>query len=196
MILSGRKSTEHQGLLFDPEILEGQHGVVRNVIGDLAERLTATLVGGVRHKTDCTADYCPDVSAGTNYFESKAVGRSRTAFVYGGRLLKDREFAATRKLTYIIWHHRVLTTEAKSVAELENMALCGLVACYAVPFCEVDRICSAMTPDRLNSKYGGSATRPTYGSGYRINLKLLKRWEVYGWADKLTTAGIVTSANC
>lgn len=73
LTLSGYKSLERQAYLFDEPL--PRHGHVRCVVGDLCERLTAAMVGGRRHKTDCTADYCPDVSDERgNYYESKAGG--------------------------------------------------------------------------------------------------------------------------
>lgn len=180
-MISGYKSTESQGLLFDMP-LSGL-AIARNVTGDLAERLTARLVGGRRHKTDCTADYCPDVSARGTYFESKAVGRSRTAFVYGGRLDKDREFARTHRLVYVIWHHGADSKLAATEGDLERLVLETMRCVYVVPFAYIDLLCSRMSPDRLNSKYGGSDERPEYGSGYRINLTLLERWTHERYTD-------------
>lgn len=151
-------------------------GHARWVVGDLAEELTHRLVGGVRHKTDSRAWYCPDVSVGEDYYESKAVGRSRTAFVYGGRLEKDREFVVGgRELHYVIWHHSASVIGVATVEQLRAVILDSLVARYVVPFAEVDRICRTRRLDKLNSAYGGP-DKKTYGTGYRIPLALLERW--------------------
>lgn len=173
-MISGYKPTSLQGLLWDPPLDDGDHGRVRNVVGALAERLTAELVGGRIHKTDSTASYCPDVSARGVYFESKAVGRSKTAFVYGGRLDKDRQFAASHRLVYVIWHHGADSKLAQTESELEALVLRTMRVLYVVPFAAIDRLC--VVPDKLNSKYGGSDSRPEYGSGYRIPLMYLSRW--------------------
>lgn len=172
----GFKSLIVQPYLFD-EPLRG-HGHARTIVGDLAERLTARLTGGRRHRTDGRASYCPDVSAGDEYYESKAVGRSRTAFIYGGRLAKDREFALAHNLRYVIWHHRADTKLVETVGQLEAMVIEKLVCAYAVPFEEIDWLCAWLQPEPLNSKYGGSLGRPEYGSGYRIKLSALEQWRI------------------
>lgn len=171
--ISGLKSTEVQGYLWDDL---GNHGHVRTVVGALAEKLTAKLVNGKIHKTDSTASYCPDVSSNGTYFESKAVGRSNQAFVYGGRLEKDRVFAAEHRLVYVIWNHAANSKTVGSVSELEGLVFSTMRRLYIVPFAAIDQICSAITPGKLNSKYGGSNERPEYGSGFRISLSLLDRW--------------------
>jgi hypothetical protein len=183
-MISGLKSTERQLLLWERPL--GNHGDVRCVVGDLAETLTARLVGGARHKTDSRAAYCPDVSANGTYFESKAVGRSRTAFVYGGRLDKDRVFAASHRLVYVIWHHGADSKLAATAEQLVALVLRTMRCVYVVPFGAIDRLCSTIKPDRLNSKYGGSDSRPEYGSGYRIRLSLLGRC---GYGDRCVFCG-------
>lgn len=178
--ISGYKTVERQGLLW-PEPL-GNHGHARNVIGNLVEQWTAELVGGRRHKTDSRADYCPDVSTANAYFESKAVGRSKTAFIYTGRLEKDKAFAATNRLVYVIWHHCAVTRQATTVAELEALVALHFRCVYVVPFTAIAAICAALKVEPLNSKYGNT-NRPEYGAGYRINLKLLSRWKHAGQCE-------------
>lgn len=169
--------TEKQLLLFEPQL--GNHGHIRTLIGDLAEELTAEYLGGRRHKTQGTSEYCPDVSRGGVYFESKAVGKTRCAFVYKGRLEKDRAFAQQHPLAYVIWHHLADTTSVTSVPDLRALVLKTLRTVFIVPFSAIDRICRGLSAERLNSKYGNhNDNRPgkMYGSGYRIRLKLLDRW--------------------
>ncbi len=174
MKISAYKNPVVQPWLFDDL---GNHGHVRNVVGALCDRLTRQLVGGKSHRTDCTCDYCPDVSANGVYFESKAVGNSNQAFVYGGRLEKDREFvAAGHRLVYVIWRHGAESKLAKTVTELEQLVLATMKRVIVVPFVAVSAICANLVPDKLNSKYGGSDERPEYGSGYRMPLSLFDRW--------------------
>lgn len=173
-MVPGLRSPVSQGMLW--EVPMGGHAVARNVIGDLCERLTARMVGGVRHKTDARFAYCPDVSARGVYYESKAAGRGNQTFVYGGRLDKDREFARQHRLVYVVWRHGARTLECGTVEELERMVLATMKRAYVVPFAVVDAACAVMVPDRLNSAYGGSDERPEYGSGYRLPLRLFDRW--------------------
>lgn len=174
MRLSPLKSNVTQGLLFD-EPLRG-HGHVRTVVGELTERLTAALVNGRRHKTDCTADYCPDVSALGVYYESKACGRNRETFIYAGRLEKDRCFTALgNPLYYVVWSHCVETKLYETVAGLRAALMLGMRAVYVVPFNEISAICETLPLEKLNSAYGGT-DRQTYGEGYRIPLSQLNPW--------------------
>lgn len=175
MLISGFKSTEVQNFLYE-EALRG-HGHVRTVVGDLMERLTAAMVCGRRHKTQSNVDYCPDVSCidstGVRYFESKAAGMSKQVFIYEGRILKDREFVKQgNRLDYVIWHHLADTKKASTVQELETLLYASLQCVWTVPLVEIDRICSGLTVENLNSNYGGT-DRKTYGSGFRIPLSLL-----------------------
>ncbi len=175
MKISSYKSTEKQAYLFDQPL--GNHGHVRTVAGDLAERLTARYTGGKRHKTQSNAEYCPDVSSdgvdGLRYYESKTVGRSKTGFIYAGRLQKDIRFAQQQSLTYVIWHHVADTKEAVTVNYLERLLLHSMRELYLIPFSAIAQACENLTPDRLNSKYGNSDNQDgLYGSGYRLRLSL------------------------
>ena len=177
MRVSGYKSSEVQGLLFTQPL--GNHGHVRTVVGDLAEKLTCKLVGGRRHKTQSTAEYCPDVSDGMGtYYESKATGQSKQAFIYGGRLEKDKRFvAAGYNLSYVIWQHNAETKQVSTVEELRQLVLQTMLGVHVVPFQKIADICGLLPVEKLNSKYGEALSRPgTYGTGYRINLSLLKQW--------------------
>lgn len=191
--ISRYRSTEKQTTLF-PEPL-GKHGHIRTVIGNLAEDLTAFYFGGKRHR--CQNDhYCPDVSVilpfltapclhagSTTYFECKAVGTSRTAFVYSGRVKRDQAFAAQHELNYVFWHHLTHTKKATTVVELETLVLQEMQSLYVVPFNRLASVVSRLPEEKLNSAYyGPAATREgqqnTYGSGYRIPLSLLAGHEV------------------
>lgn len=172
MTVSGPKCIDQQAALWDMPIRSPAQ--VRNIIGDLAERLTVELTGGVRHKTDSTADYCPDVVDGDDYFESKAAGRSRITFVYGGRLHKEDLFTLQiKRLWYVVWHHTAKTTGIGTVEALEKLVLVSMKAVYVVPFPKVLEVCGRLKVEKLNSGYGGT-DRKTYGSGYRIPLRLLE----------------------
>lgn len=220
MTISGVKRCNEQPLLW--EVPLGNHGHSRNVIGQLAEELTAAYVGGRRHKSDSTKDYCPDVSAGNrcsgtvlerldgswkcvkcgwtydcpqpngcrtgtaSYFESKAVGQSNQAFVYAGRLEKDRRFAQQRPLNYVIWSHSTTVKGVETVEQLRRLMLASIRKTYMLSFEYLDAVCQRLTPEPLNSKYGGSDERPEYGSGYRIALSLIEHCVVNNWPNGLS----------
>ncbi len=173
ILISSPKSLEVQGLLWE-EPLRG-HGHCRTVIGDLAERLTIRRFGGVRLKTDSRCDYCPDIKWNWQYVECKAVGRTKQAFVYAGRLEKDREFALGHSLVYVIWHHLAETKRATTVQELERLVERNLQALYVVPFEFISALCDVLPIEKLNSKYGRHGSQE-YGSGYRFPLSKLERW--------------------
>lgn len=179
--ISGFKSRDVQSTLWDFPI--GNHGHVRTVLGDFVEDLTALLLGGKRHKTDSTKDYCPDVSVIERdaYFECKAAGLSKQTFVYEGRVERDRDFAAHHGLFYVIWHHRTETKLARTVNELKQMFLANMQRVYIVPFMVIDDYCRSHTPEKLNSKYGKHSDAETYGSGYRINLRDIAEYAVIEW---------------
>ncbi len=174
MRLSGFKAGHRQPTMFDRPVMG--HGGIRCAVGDLFERLTAAWVGGRRHRTDCRADYCPDVSVGNDFYESKGVGRSRRVFIYGGRLEKDREFSRIMSLTYVVWHHGACSRWLDTVEEIESAILFNLRSIHVVPFAAIADVCSQLAQKPLNSKYGGSDSRPTYGSGFTFSIKLLDPW--------------------
>lgn len=141
--------------------------------------MSCDLLGARRHKTDGRFPYCPDLSNPQAYFECKAVGTSREVFIYSGRLLKDRLFAAEHSLLYLIWHHGVKVKGITTVAELECVLRANVRSVYLVPFSVIDRVCSVLPVESLNSKYGKRpGTEGAYGSGYRFHLRLLSRWGI------------------
>lgn len=191
MKISGYKTADRQLTFWDQPL--GNHGHCRTVLGDLVEDLTARLFNGRRHKTDCTADYCPDVSAGGVYLECKAAGKSKQIFVYGGRLEKDCEFSEHHPLLYVIWHHRTNTKRYSTVEGLQRGFLRNMQCVYVVPFQEICRICREEVPkEKLNSKYYGShgsdEVKQQYGEGYRIRLRLLQSWKVITWKSDGTAS--------
>lgn len=159
----------------------GNHGHRRNVVGDLIEVITCSVLRGKRHKCSGNFDYCPDVSVGGNFFECKAIGRSRQTFVYEGRLLKDRKFARFQPLYYAVWHHTANTLYAHTVEQLQCLVLAKMRWMALIPFAEIDRICSLTTATRLNSKYGKSSERKLYGSGFRISLSSILPYKALEW---------------
>jgi hypothetical protein len=177
-------------LLLFPEPL-GNHGHVRTVVGALCERLTCELTGGRRHKTQGTADYCPDVSLAGRYFESKAAGKKGETFVYEGRLAKDRLFAAAFPLSYVIWHHKTDTLRSATVDELEAAVLVAMRAVYVVPFAALDAAALASPVMKLNSGYGQTrhTDKKIYGSGRRVRLGSLAPYKLLQWSTGLD-AGI------
>ena len=174
--ISELKTKLRQPMLFDEPL--GNHGHVRTLIGEWAEQITAYVFEGNRHRTDSTADYCPDVSTSEGYIECKAAGRSRQTFIYGGRLDKDTAFANGHPLSYCIWTHSADSKQAATVSQLRRMFFGSLTGYVLIPFWNLHRIALAQPITRLNSKYGNSNSNPTYGSGYRIPLRLLDRWRV------------------
>lgn len=182
MIISGFASAERQGQLFDQPL--GNHGRVRNVIGDLAERTIEALLGGRRHKDDSQCDYCPDVSvmspAGRVYVECKSVGQSNQAFIYSGRLEKDFLFAESRLLFYGILSHRMATKDYRYVSHIQREFFLHLDAFYLVPFLEIAKLCQK--EENLNSNYGGT-DRKIYGRGFRFPLKAVEDWRAVEWEE-------------
>jgi hypothetical protein len=161
------KVSNPQTFLWEQPI--GNHGHVRTTLGDFAEDLTALLFHGTRLRTDSRADYCPDIFVEDGiYLECKTSGLSRQTFVYEGRLNKDREFAASHHLLYVVWCHSLATNESKTIEELKRQFLLSINCIYLIPFSEIDRIALENAPVKLNSHYGHSDTNPVYGSGYRI----------------------------
>lgn len=150
------------------------HGRVRTAIGAYYEQLTTELVSGVRHKTDCRCDYCPDISFSGEYAEVKACGRSNKMLVYAGRLIKDQKFAnAGYKLSYYVWYHNVETKHCHTVAQLKDALRRNTQGFAVVPIDDLVAICSQLSQVKLNSKYGHSDSNPTYGSGYLVARELL-----------------------
>lgn len=171
MRLPSFKSIERQSFLWDDAI--GNHGHARTVLGDFAEDLTAKLLRGRRYKTDCRAEYCPDIGALDAYFECKTAGRSNQTFVYEGRLEKDRRFASEHPLFYVVWHHSANTLVAASSRDLQRLFLATLKQILVVPFGGIDQLAGKFGKTPLNSKYGHSDTNPIYGAGYRIPVSAL-----------------------
>lgn len=169
MIVSGYKSSDIQLELFDRPLTG--HGQIRTIVGEWAEDLSATFWDLRRHKTDSRADYCPDLSNGTEFVESKAVGRSGQVFVYSGRLDKDWLFAVDHVLYYCIWHHKTDTTRFSTRSELVTDLYRTLDSMYLVPFHVMYSTMRRKPCSKLNSKYGKQTPdNETYGSGYRASL--------------------------
>lgn len=199
--------TERQ-LRFLPTPLNTQ-GQARYEVGTYIEELTCRLFGGQKHRTDSRSDYCPDISiragdpeghsgnhgqcpgpSGSGlrlYLECKAVGRSNQIIIYQGRVEKDRLFASTHDLWYVVWHHQS-PTNFESVEELRSSIRKTLQAVYLIPFNDIHTICSQSPVIKLNSKYYGSPDNPLYGSGYRFSISLLRRFRILSferevWSD-------------
>lgn len=186
MTISPLKGTERQLRLFDEPL--GGHGHIRTLIGEWTECFFASIFNLNRHKTDCTADYCPDLStktAPTTYFECKGVGLTKQTFVYSGRLTKDRVFFEQgNELYYLILHHTCKTTDYQTVNQLLEGWKANLQSIYVIHFQDFANIASFRSTEPLNSKYGHSDDNPTYGSGKRIPLSLLTE-HLYATVDSL-----------
>lgn len=184
------RSRDVQPLLW-PEPISG-HGCVRYVVGNLFEDLTAEYLQGKRHKTQGNCAYCPDVSvqtpAGMEYYESKAVGLNGTAFIYAGRLDKDKEFTNQgNALFYAIWRHKAQTKLAETIPQLEQMLLERTKSIAIVPFECIYKFCLTLPVVRLNSAYGHARTQvKTYGSGYRFPITKLSSFVRSCWVDGIT----------
>ncbi len=175
MKLSKPKSTEQQLRFWDEPL--GNHGHVRVVLGDMAEVLTAKFFGGVRYRTDSTADYSPDVVVGNQYLEVKACGLSKQTFIYSGRVQKDEKFSKEHHLAYVIWWHSVKTSRASTVAELQYLFLNNLLGVFIVPWDEIYKLIKTLPEEKLNSHYGKHGTGQ-YSSGYRLNITSLLPYQV------------------
>ncbi|MGV3485382.1 MAG: hypothetical protein ACO1RT_13270 [Planctomycetaceae bacterium] len=162
--------------MFDEPL--GGHGHIRTLIGNWAEELTIHALGGRRHRTDCRYDYCPDISSNGCFIECKAAGRTNQTFIYAGRLEKDWRFSRECPLMYCIWHHGAKTTAHEYVSQLFADFLASLRSIFIVPFWALYTICRRRPCEKLNSKYGSSDSNSDYGAGYRVNLSMLRDWEI------------------
>ncbi len=188
--ISTIKSINRQQRLFEQPM--NGHAQSRNVLGEIVEDLAAALFNGVRHKTDCRCDYCPDVSIPMLnswgsvyeriYLECKSAGRNRETFIYKGRLIKDRKFAANHLLFYVIFHHQTVTKQASTAEDLHALFLQAMQCIYFIPFSVIDEIASSQKIKRLNSGYGGT-DRKTYGSGFRLKLSKFEKWKLFEWEN-------------
>lgn len=120
------------------------------------------------------------------YIESKVVGKSKQAFIYTGRLEKDRAFVkAGYTLWYGILHHLANTKSVQTVEELRRHVLDSIQSVYLIPFPLLSDICSTLKVEPLNSAYYGPAGTQgavkNYGSGFRISLKLLEVFKLWSW---------------
>jgi hypothetical protein len=169
----------HQLTLFESEHRLLGIGQTRYEIGLFMEELTTHFLPGLeRHQTDSRCTYCPDLSikiAGVRvYFECKGVGKSATAFIYEGRLIKDIDFAQHHTLYYVIWHHKTKTDHFTSIEGLRLGLIQNMHSMYLAPFSAIQEICSRLIPVALNTKYGHAQDRPdTYGKGYRFPISRL-----------------------
>ncbi len=188
MKLSKPKNTTKQSRFWEQPL--GNHGSVRTHLGDFVEELTARLFNGVRFRTDCGADYCPDVRVKDTYLECKTVGNSRQTLIYEGRLEKDRRFSESHTLLYCIWTHDLETTlyPDLTVEGIQRLFLTHVQKIYLVPFPEICRIALETGVTKLNSKYGNQYNNPVYSSGYRIPLFRIEQgvhyqidWQISDW---------------
>lgn len=83
--ISGRKVDAGQSCLlgeFNEDLRLNVPGC-RTWIGDFFEAATAAITGGVRLKTDCSADICPDIKISDRlYIESKSVGINGSLIIF------------------------------------------------------------------------------------------------------------------
>lgn len=176
----------------------GNHGHRRYVIGDFMESLTASVLGCDRHVCSSKAEYCPDMSIrpgdgllGRIYVECKAVGLTKEAFVYAGRLAKDRIFYNEgNDLFYVIWHHKVKTLNYDTVEDLQSALLQKLQWMAVVPFPYIDELSKKLPEEKINTRYGikhykrpygESSNARIYGSGIRIPLVLIEPFIYLRW---------------
>lgn len=182
MNVSHRKSSEVQLTFWAVDKPLHKSAQTRNVCGDFAEEATAVLVGGRRHRTDGTCDYCPDVSVGHPprwFVESKSVGRTGHAIIYAHRLNKDVLFQADTRIPfcYAFWRHRVSACDFDTVSKLHDALALGLTDCVVLTLGEIERLTKNMSTRMLNYK----AVTPVgkrngyfkYGEGYSLTYRTL-----------------------
>ncbi len=112
----------------------------------------------------------------TEVLRSESSWQLETRFIYKGRLEKDARFAVDNELYYCVWHHRVSTKLASTVAELKRMLVEKTVGYNIVPFDQIYRLCMASKLENLNSRYGSHNDSPVYGTGYRFKINKLSGW--------------------
>lgn len=181
MVVSSPRFVNPQLTLWDLEDPRIRHSAqTRNLCGDFFEQATAALTGAVRHRTDSTADVCPDLSwNGSAFFESKSIGRTACSIVYLRRIANDDRFRKRypeRPLYYWLWHHTAKATEATTKAELRLDLAMTLCHCIVLPFTVIRdyvRKCPLKTLNQvLHDKHAGKTgynTR-TYGRGWNVRL--------------------------
>jgi len=154
-------------------------GSWRNLIGYMAEQHAAERLGAERLSTDGRAGYCPDLTKDGVKYEVKAVGKSREVIVYSMRLEKDRTYAETHPLVYVlVIHSAVVPATAQEIRTRISRA-----QVWCIPFCYVDAVCSRMRPRILNRNY-----KPTNGwcqRGYERGGYLIPASELTCWGQPI-----------
>lgn len=104
----------------------------RNVIGELAEQFAAEKLGALRLSTGSGEKYCPDLRHSRfGDMEVKSVGKSGGVIIYRVRLEKDRWYAQSHTLSYVLVIHKIPTPQP-SMAEAR--ALMEWAKIYVIPF--------------------------------------------------------------
>lgn len=147
----------------------------RVVMGELAEQLAAEKLGATRMHTG-NGYYCPDLRHPRfGDMEVKTVGRSSSVIIYAFRLDKDREYARTHTLSYVLVVHKVCTPQPSM---LEARMLMEWAKIYVIPFSVVDAVCVTVKPRILNKKFlerqeRGDCQRGYEKGGYMLRARAL-----------------------
>lgn len=155
----------------------------RSHIGDFFELATATLLEGIRLRTDSTCDVCPDVysqKVGV-YAESKSVGLNNQMALYQCRFEKDQAFITDQncRLWYVFWRHRfAVSTEGTDLGTLRAGAARTCYAVHLVDFGTLSGLVGGLKVTTLNKPRPDSPVRMGYGSrgyndGWRVPMKAI-----------------------
>jgi hypothetical protein len=185
--ISGRKVEAGQSCLLDgydedqPLTVPG----CRTWIGDFFEQATAAVTRGIRLKTDCSADICPDIKISDSvYIESKSVGINGSLIVYDSRLQKDKNFVARGvSLYYCFWQHNFHIHDGILLRDLRDGAAKAVKSVVIVTFAELARILESDGRLKTLSRKEGLPHRGPqrrgfgshgYTAGYQERLSLVR----------------------
>lgn len=148
----------------------------RNYCGEFYEEATCNMFGADRHKTDGTADICPDLSIGNHYLECKSIGLTRQGLIYSQRLEHDRWLLADGgKLSYVFWIHNVEAGKCSTLWELRDQLAVGAVEVLVIPFEEIEAACRMIPGKVMNYRAATTKQREKQEMvGHRLPYKLLK----------------------
>ncbi len=119
MKMPGPRVVDRQRRLFPRDITS--QGMARCMSGSFYEKLTASVSGAIRLKTDSQCWICPDLKFDdSTYFETKGSGNSGAVIFYEARLKKDQKFLEETgyKLVYWIWCHKYPVLDAETDEQL------------------------------------------------------------------------------
>lgn len=155
--------------------------------GEFFEEATRVLTGARRHTTDGTADVCPDLSNGDDYYEVKSLSTG-SFYVFEHRLVNDRmlvDAAFQNRLTYVIWLHDAPATKCRTLFSLRASLAAHCSEALVIPFERLWTMTRRMKPCKLEYRPG-----QPYVRAYRIPISRL-RMAAKGKSERIVRVGKV-----